>query len=139
MSAVTYAETNLGVHTTWETAHGLVAEHGEVIEELALAKRKLRTLESEFATAKDEIMLDVWGSHEGSVAEKERALKVAIAQSEAIRGLKVAIVAAQNDVEGLELRVSHIKLSAHAHQARMNELSGLLFFYGVAKQESIAK
>jgi hypothetical protein len=138
MSAVSYAEETLGVHEPWQRCQELLARHEEYTECLMDSRRMLRAAEWELESLEEQMFLDVWAElPDASGAEKERQIKKRVAESEGIRKVKDKIHTAKDDVTIYETQLSHIKLTVHAHSTRMHELGGLLFFYGVAKQQSL--
>jgi hypothetical protein len=138
VNAVTYAENALQVHAVWEALHQNLELHDSMTGDLMQAKADLRLLEYELQELTDALLVNVWEHHnESSSAEKEREVRVATAKNSTVARKRDDIRKVRTLIDSIELQLANVKLHIQSSQSRLHELGGLLFFYGVAKQEKM--
>jgi len=134
VNAVQYAEQELGVHKVYEEANAFLADLDMQMTALDAVLDTRRTLDEKISDYEMDLAIEERGKHaDHSEAAFARHLKEVLHKDQTLRDLKQERNTAASKASGLELDIEHTKYKIKVRVARMEELNGLLQFYGVAK------
>jgi hypothetical protein len=131
---VDYAEDVLGVHavaTEADDVHAALASHLAVH---ATAASTIRSLNDRIDAREFELAGEIRSEHPDiSQTALERAIKDARQSDDVMRGLRRELRDVQSEQDLAQADIERNKYRLRVLSARMNELGGLLAFYGAAK------
>lgn len=136
---MTYAETELGVHSTHEAALEARQRLDTLFTEVATQRDVRRDVEHAIADRELELTTEEYGKHglTMSVSAMERHLKMVLPQDEALRQLRSKHVTVVSDIEGLEYDIRLCEADIRIAVARLQELGGYLTYLAAIKTSRI--
>jgi hypothetical protein len=135
--ALAYAETQLGVHTVFQSAEQARVSLDNVYTELSKAGDSKRDLHDRIADQEMLIASDERGKHpDMSAAAMDKHLKVAFSKNYDHRELRDQLRKATGDVEGLEYDARILEYDLKIAIARMTELGGYLNYLAAVKNNT---
>lgn len=131
---VTYAEVDLGVHATYESAKRSLDRIEELDDQISGLRGLKRNGEEMVAEAEYRVTADVWSdSSYTSQAARDKAIKLALAADDATVTARAGVRMLADQIETLESARSVERIRAEIEIARMNELGGYLAYLAAAK------
>lgn len=132
--AMNYAEQNLGVHTVYSDARKLSEQlrlDNNAVTEWADQRRRI----NEALADREHVLVNqTRGKHpDDSVAAFDRRMKEVLQEDADMRRLRGEAMDAHMKHERAELQVRETEFQIRIATARMEELGGLLQFYGATK------
>jgi uncharacterized protein YifE (UPF0438 family) len=134
---VEYAERVLEVHDIFVSTEQVLDEHARALDAMTSANKRIRELEEELRL--EEITAEVQGEMQAAtrewtnVTQRTKFVKNFVTSWASVVQARDDLADAKNRRDEAEADVRHLALVIAARTARMNELSGLLNFYAVAK------
>lgn len=136
--SIEYAEQKLGVHSQNNEAREYLALLDSVIALLIEARSTRRGIEDQLADLEIDIQVDETSRHPSTSATAlKEHLKVAIRKHEGHANLRSSLLAAQNQVDRLELDRSRIENHLKVSVARLAELGGYLQYLAAIKLAAV--
>lgn len=135
--AISYAETELGVHSVHGQALARRDDLDKCLTDLASERDRRRDLEFSITDAEMEVIGAERGKHpDMAVTRWEKHIKEAYRKDDTLRELNEQLTNAQSNIEGLEFDRSIIETDIRISIARMHELGG--YFQYLAECKSAA-
>lgn len=139
-NAVTYAEKDLGVHKVFEEAQERLTVHAVYSAERQDCNSRIRQIKSDQADREAVVAAELRGQDpKASATAFKEMLKAALAADEETTHLREDLLAEESGRERAESEIHHHELGIRMLTARMEELAGLLHYYGAAKQAQTNK
>ena len=133
-NAVTYAETELGIHQCFEDAKQAVLDSTHLGNLIVVEREKIRDLESQIAYREIEVADLEWTKHpDMAVTRMDKHVKGAQLKDDKLQGLHEQLRSAKNRVEEWELSRASYDAAVKVYTARMIELGGYLQYLAAAK------
>lgn len=138
-NAIAYAETILDVHgiaaRSLEAADALEAVLVKHVEALNLIRHRREQIEE---AEVDLQIAERAANPEMSATAFVEHMRVAKQQASGLREMRADLMALQNEADARDAEATALKNVVNATASRQRELSGLLYFYGVAKLASLS-
>lgn len=139
MTAVDYAEQQLGVHSVYEEACNRLDQHTECTAKIADFNIRIRLLKKEIEDAEIQIASDERAKEHGlSKTAFSDHLKEVLKTDSNLRDLRTKLADLEVERSNEELRAKHHSLGLQLSIGRLHELGGLLHFYAATKLAEIA-
>lgn len=137
-NAVQYAETQLGVHEVWSQTQDWLKVHEAASDVLKALYPEIRQLKELLQSREADLTLELRAEYqELNTTDFGRLIKNAVAKDPESTGLRTKLNSLQSQQESAEVDRRHAETRLGVMQSRMEELGGLLHFYGAAKIESV--
>lgn len=138
---IDFAQIKMACNVTWARADEAVKDHEGFLEDLHTVNAEIRATKRQIADRERTLAMEVDpvgddGKPLSKTALKER-VKENITHDPAMISLQGVLDAHEKEKERVQAEMAHAQLVVHATSARLHELGGLFFFYGVAKQNSL--
>lgn len=138
--ALTYAESELGVHKVWENVQTYLQDLDELLAELDKAHDRKRQLNEDYADREVELVHEMRTAHVSMTDTRFKSeWKGWERTDKELSAIRTELNKVLSEIQGLEYDEDLLKLRIRSSSARLEELGGYLHYLAAVKAAAIVK